>query len=71
MEPNLGASAGFFVNPGYQNIGVNANYRVRGNLTAYVNLRNALDEHYEEVYGYPAPILNVVTGLKWNLARAR
>ena len=71
VEPNLGASAGFFVNPGYQNIGVNANYRVRGNLTAYVNLRNALDEHYEEVYGYPAPILNVVTGLKWNLARAR
>jgi len=71
VEPNYGASAGLFVNPGYQNLGINANYRVRGNLTAYVNLRNALDEHYEEIYGYPAPFLNVVVGLKWNLAKAR
>jgi len=71
VEPNYGASAGLFVNPGYQNLGINANYRVQGNLTAYVNLRNALDEHYEEIYGYPAPFLNVVVGLKWNLAKAR
>jgi outer membrane cobalamin receptor len=71
VEPNYGASAGLFTNPGYQNLGINLNYRVLGNLTAYANLHNALDQHYEEVYGYPAPILNVVMGLKWNLARAR
>ena len=71
VEPNYGASAGLFVNPGYQNLGINLNYRVRGNLTAYVNLHNALDEHYEEIYGFPSPFLNVVTGLIWNLARAR
>jgi len=71
VEPNFGASAGLFKDPGYQNLGVNLNIRVRGNLTAYVNLHNALDEHYEEIYGYPSPFLNVVTGLKWNLARAR
>jgi outer membrane cobalamin receptor len=71
VEPNYGASAGFYTNPGYQNLGVNLNVRVRGNLTAYVNLHNALDQRYEEIYGYPAPFLNVVTGLKWNLARAR
>jgi outer membrane cobalamin receptor len=71
VEPNFGASAGLFVSPGYQNLGVNLNVRVRGNLTAYVNLHNALDQRYEEIYGFPAPFLNVVTGLKWNLARAR
>lgn len=71
VEPNYGASAGLFKNPGYQDLGVNLNVRVLGNLTAYVNMHNALDQRYEEIYGYPAPFLNVVTGLKWNLARAR
>ena len=71
VEPNYGAYAGFYKNPGYQNVGINLNYRVRGNLTAYANLHNALDQRYEEIYGYPAPFLNVVMGLKWSLARAR
>ncbi len=71
VEPNYGASAGLFWDSGYVNLGINLNYRVRGNLTAYANLRNALDRHYEEIYGFPAPYLNFVTGLKWSLARAR
>jgi outer membrane cobalamin receptor len=71
VEPSFGASAGLFWNPGYTNFGVNLNYRVRGNLTAYVNLRNALDRRYEEIYGFPAPLLNFVAGLKWSMARAR
>jgi outer membrane cobalamin receptor len=71
VEPNFGASKGFFKNPGYQDLGVNVNFRVRGNLTAYANLHNALDQRYEDAYGFPAPFLNVVAGLKWNLARAR
>jgi outer membrane receptor protein involved in Fe transport len=71
VEPNYGASAGFFKNPGYQDAGVNLNYRVRGDLTAYANLRNALNQHYEEIYGFPTPGLNFVMGLKWSLARAR
>jgi outer membrane cobalamin receptor len=71
VEPNYGASAGFFRNPGYQDLGVNVNYRVLGNLTAYVNVHNALDQRYEEIYGFPSPFLNVVGGVKWNLARAR
>ena len=53
MEPNFGASAGPFPNPGYTNFGVNLNYRVRGNFTAYANLRNALNQRYEEIYGFP------------------
>jgi outer membrane cobalamin receptor len=71
VEPNLGASGGEFWNPGYTNVGINLNYRVRGNLTAYVNLRNALNRRYEEIYGFPAPLLNVVAGVKWSLARSR
>ena len=71
VEPNYGASAGLFWDAGYVNAGINVNYRLRRNLTLYGNLRNALDRHYEEIYGYPAPFLNVVAGVKWSLARAR
>ncbi|MDE3196747.1 MAG: TonB-dependent receptor [Acidobacteriota bacterium] len=71
VEPNYGASAGLFWNRGYQNVGVNLNYLLKKNITLYANLRNALDERYEEVYGFPNPLLNVVAGVKWNLASAR
>lgn len=71
VEPNYGAFGGLFRSGGYVNTGVNVNYRVRGNLTVYANLRNALDRRYEEIYGFPAPLLNIVAGVKWSLARAR
>jgi outer membrane receptor protein involved in Fe transport len=71
VEPNFGASAGFFNNAGYQNVGVNLNYRVLGNLTAYVNMHNVLNQRYEEIFGYPAPLFNLTAGVKWSLARAR
>jgi outer membrane cobalamin receptor len=71
VEPTYGASEGLFWNSGYQNVGVNLNWRVRGNLTAFANLRNALNQRYEEVFGFPSPLLNVTAGLKWSLARAR
>jgi len=71
VEPNFGASEGLFWSGGYVNTGINVNYRLRSNLTVYANLRNALDRHYEEIYGFRAPFLNVVAGVKWSLARAR
>ncbi len=71
VEPNYGASQGLYRNGGYQNVGINLNFRVKGNIAVYGNLRNALDQRYEEIYGYPSPLLNVVAGVKWNLARAR
>jgi outer membrane receptor protein involved in Fe transport len=71
VEPNYGASAGLFRAPGYTAFGVNVNCRVHGNLTIYANLHNALNRRYEEIYGFPAPLLNVVAGVKWSLARAR
>jgi outer membrane receptor protein involved in Fe transport len=69
VEPTYGATAGLSQNPGFANIGVNLNYRLAQGLTAYGNLRNALDRHYEEVFGYPSLRLNFVAGLKWRLGR--
>ena len=71
VEPTVGPREGLYWNPGYVSTGINVNYRLRSNLTVYGNLHNALDRHYEEIYGFPAPFLNVVAGVKWSLARAR
>jgi outer membrane receptor protein involved in Fe transport len=71
FEPSFGASAGIYNNPGYKNVGINLNYRLRGNLTVYANVHNVFNQRYEEIYGYPAPLLNVVAGVKWSLSRAR
>jgi outer membrane cobalamin receptor len=68
VEPTLGAAAGLFHNPGYADVGIGLNYALPRGLTAYGNLRNALNEHYEEVYGYPSPLLNFVAGMKWTLS---
>ena len=40
-------------------------------VTLYGNLRNALNQHYEEAFGFPSPLLNFVSGVKWSFARAR
>jgi outer membrane receptor protein involved in Fe transport len=70
-EPNHGASNGLFWDPGFANVGINLNYPVARGLTAYGNLRNALNWHYEEVFGFPSPRLNFVAGLKWSISRAQ
>ena len=69
IEPNFGASAGFFPNPGFFNLGVNLNYDLGAGVIIYGNLRNALNQQYEEIYGFPSPRLNFVAGLKWRLSR--
>jgi outer membrane receptor protein involved in Fe transport len=70
-EPTYGASDGLFWNPGFANVGVNLNFALGHGVTAYGSLRNALDWHYEEVFGYPSPRLNFVAGLKWKISRAK
>jgi outer membrane receptor protein involved in Fe transport len=67
VEPNYGVSAGFYRNPGYQTIGLNVNFDAGHGVTLYGNLRNALNQNYEEIYGFPAARLNFVTGVKWSL----
>jgi len=70
-EPSYGAGSGLFENPGFANIGINVNYALGRGVSAYGNLRNALNRHYEEVFGYPSPRINFLAGLKWTLAKAR
>jgi outer membrane receptor protein involved in Fe transport len=70
IEPNYGVSAGFFRSHGYQNVGINLNYDAGHGVTLYGNLRNALNQRYEEIYGFPAPLLNFVAGVKWSLPGA-
>jgi outer membrane receptor protein involved in Fe transport len=69
VEPNFGAFAGLYTNAGYAVVGINVNYAVPHGLTLYGNLRNALNRHYEEAFGFPSPLLNFVAGVKWSLPR--
>jgi len=71
VEPNFGPSAGLFYNPSYANIGLNVNYALSHGVTLYGNLRNALDRHYEEAFGFPSPLLNFVSGVKWTFLPTR
>ena len=68
-EPSLGASNGLFWNSGFSNVGINLNYALGRGVTAYGNLRNALNRSYEEIFGFPSPKLNFVAGMKWTIAR--
>jgi len=70
-EPTYGASDGLFWNPGFANVGINLNIALAHGVTAYGSLRNALNSHYEEVFGYPSPRLNFVAGLKWKISRGQ
>jgi outer membrane cobalamin receptor len=71
VEPNYGASEGLFYNPGFANFGVNLNYALPHGVTMYANVRNALNWHYEEAFGYPSPLRNYVGGFKWTFAPSR
>jgi len=71
VEPNYGPAYGVFYNSGFANFGLNLNYALPGGVTLYGNLRNALNWHYEEALGYPSPLLNFVSGVKWTFSRSR
>ena len=71
VEPNYGPAYGVFYNPGFANFGLNVNYALTRGVTLYGNLRNALNWHYEEALGYPSPLLNFVSGVKWTFSRSR
>jgi outer membrane receptor protein involved in Fe transport len=78
IEPNLGTFACeappigpglpcLFESKGYQRIDARVSYRVHHGLELYGNLYNALDQHYEEVLGYPALPLNFMAGIRLTL----
>ena len=71
VEPNYGPVAGVFYNPGFANFGLNVNFALTRGVTLYGNLRNALNWHYEEAFGFPSPLLNYVSGVKWTFSRSQ
>jgi vitamin B12 transporter len=53
--------------PGYARVDVGGWYQVHSRVTAYVNVENALNRHYQEVVGYPALRANFRAGLRFRL----
>ena len=53
--------------PGYARVDVGGWYKIHSRVTAYVNVENALNRHYEEVVGYPALRANFRAGLRFRL----
>ncbi len=64
---------GFGVNhaAGYVRADAGGWYAITSRVTAYVNLENALNKHYEEVAGYPALRANFRAGLRLRLGGER
>ncbi len=50
---------------GYARLDLGAWYAVNRHVTAYANVENALDRHYEEVAGYPALKANFRAGMRF------
>jgi len=50
---------------GYARVDLGGWFAINSRLTAYMNLENALNKHYEEVVGYPALGINVRAGLRF------
>ena len=60
---------GFGINhaAGYARVDLGGWYAVNSRVTAYANLENALNAHYNEVVGYPALTANVRAGLRFRI----
>jgi vitamin B12 transporter len=51
----------------YARVDLGAWYAVTSRVTAYANVGNALNRHYEEVVGYPALTANVRAGVRFRI----
>jgi outer membrane cobalamin receptor len=52
---------------GYARVDLGAWYAINSRITAYANLQNALNDHYNEVVGYPSLTANVRAGLRFRI----
>jgi vitamin B12 transporter len=52
---------------GYARVDLGGWYAVNSRITAYVNVENALNQHYNEVVGYPALTANFRAGLRFRI----
>jgi vitamin B12 transporter len=60
---------GFNINhaAGYARIDLGGWYAITSRITAYANVENALNDHYNEVVGYPALTANVRAGVRFRI----
>jgi vitamin B12 transporter len=52
---------------GYARVDIGGWYAINSRVTAYANVENALNAHYNEVVGYPALTANVHAGLRFRI----
>jgi vitamin B12 transporter len=52
---------------GYVRADLGGWYAINGRITAYANVENALDQHYNEVVGYPALPINFRAGFRFRV----
>jgi outer membrane receptor protein involved in Fe transport len=52
---------------GYALVNLGGWYAIHRRVTAYVNVDNALNQHYNEVVGFPALTANVRAGLRFRV----
>ncbi len=64
VEPNIGASGGFFRNKGYVLANAGFAYQLPAGVEIYGRLNNFLNQRYEESLGFPALHLNFLAGVK-------
>ena len=66
VEPNFGASGGFFRNKSYVLANAGFAYRLPRGVELYGRLNNFLNQKYEESFGFPSLHINFLTGVKFN-----
>ncbi len=52
---------------GYARVDVGGWYAINSRITAYANVENALNDHYNEVVGYPALSANFRAGMRFRI----
>ena len=64
VEPNLGAGAGLFENPGHAVVDAGVSTRLTRHAELFARALNLLDRRYEETLGYPAPSRRGMVGVR-------
>jgi outer membrane receptor protein involved in Fe transport len=57
----------FFHAAGYARVDLGGWYAINSRITAYANVGNALNDHYNEVVGYPALTANIRAGVRFRI----
>jgi vitamin B12 transporter len=52
-------------NPAFNTFGFVFNFPVTDRIAWFLNISNALNRHFEEVLGYPAPLRRILVGIKY------